>query len=117
MTVTIEEAQATLPKLIEALNAGEAVVITRNDRPVAKLVAERPTNGTAKPIWQEFQEAFANIAAEELGKLPSDGAAEHDHYIYGTPKRRSCARCSRTRSLDPWPIRATNGIGRQSRRS
>jgi hypothetical protein len=24
---------------------------------------------------------------EELAKLPPDGAAEIDHYLYGTPKR------------------------------
>ncbi len=29
------------------------------------------------------------IPEEELEKLPTDGAAELDHYIYGTPKRNS----------------------------
>jgi prevent-host-death family protein len=38
-TVTIEEAQAHLPELIDYLQAGEEVVITRNAEPVAKLVA------------------------------------------------------------------------------
>ena len=38
-TVTIEEAQSNLLKLIERLTADEEVVITRNSRPVAKLVA------------------------------------------------------------------------------
>lgn len=39
-TATIEEAQAKLPELIEQLTAGEPVVITRNQRPVARLLAE-----------------------------------------------------------------------------
>ena len=36
-TVTIEEAQAKLPELIEHLAADEELVITRNARPVTKL--------------------------------------------------------------------------------
>jgi predicted DNA-binding antitoxin AbrB/MazE fold protein len=27
------------------------------------------------------------LPPETLDRLPPDGAAEHDHYIYGTPKR------------------------------
>jgi antitoxin (DNA-binding transcriptional repressor) of toxin-antitoxin stability system len=37
-TVTIEEAQAHLGELIDRLQPGEEVVITRNAEPVAKLV-------------------------------------------------------------------------------
>jgi prevent-host-death family protein len=39
-TVTLEEAQARLPELIEKLAPGEDVVITRNAQPVAKLVSQ-----------------------------------------------------------------------------
>ncbi len=39
-TVTVEEAQARLPELIEHLAVGEEVVITRNQQPVARLRAE-----------------------------------------------------------------------------
>ncbi len=38
--MTIEEAQARLPEIIERLAPGEEVVLTRNARPVAKLVAQ-----------------------------------------------------------------------------
>jgi prevent-host-death family protein len=37
-TVTIQEAQATLSDLIHRLTPGEEVVITENDRPIARLV-------------------------------------------------------------------------------
>ena len=40
-----------------------------------------------KPIWEEFEEIAADIPDEEFLKLPVDGAEQHDHYIYGTPKR------------------------------
>ncbi len=36
-SVSIEEAQARLPKLIEKLKAGEELVIMRADEPVARL--------------------------------------------------------------------------------
>jgi antitoxin (DNA-binding transcriptional repressor) of toxin-antitoxin stability system len=38
LTVTLQEAQATLPELIHRLALGEEVVITENDQAVARLV-------------------------------------------------------------------------------
>ena len=40
-----------------------------------------------KPIWERAAELRETIPAEEWAKLPIDGASQHDHYIYGTPKR------------------------------
>lgn len=40
-TVTLEEAQAHLPQLIEQLQPGEEIVITRDQKPVARLQAEQ----------------------------------------------------------------------------
>lgn len=40
-----------------------------------------------KPIWEVAQELMKDLPQEEVEKLPHDGATEHDHYIYGTPKR------------------------------
>ena len=41
VTVTIEEAQAKLPELTEKLRPGGEVLITSQDRPVAKLVGQQ----------------------------------------------------------------------------
>ena len=41
-SVTIEEAQAKLPELIDHLASGEVLVITRNQQPIARLLAEEP---------------------------------------------------------------------------
>lgn len=41
-TVTIEEAQSKLSELIHQLAAGEELVITENEQPVARLVPEPP---------------------------------------------------------------------------
>ena len=36
--ISVEEAQAGLPELLDNLAAGEEIVITRNAKPIAKLV-------------------------------------------------------------------------------
>jgi len=48
-TVTIEEAQAHLGELIDKLQPGEEVVITRDAEPVAKLVAAAPPTPLRQP--------------------------------------------------------------------
>jgi len=39
------------------------------------------------PIWERIAARAAEIPPEELDKLPPDGAAQIDHYLYGHPKR------------------------------
>jgi antitoxin (DNA-binding transcriptional repressor) of toxin-antitoxin stability system len=41
-TITIEEAQSKLLELIHQMAPGDEVVITENEKPVAKLVSEAP---------------------------------------------------------------------------
>jgi antitoxin (DNA-binding transcriptional repressor) of toxin-antitoxin stability system len=62
-TVTIEEAQANLPELIEHLSPGETVVITRNQQPVARLLAaELPTR---KPRHAGSAKGMLTIVADD----------------------------------------------------
>jgi predicted DNA-binding antitoxin AbrB/MazE fold protein len=46
---------------------------------------------TVEPAGPSLAERIAARAAalppEVLDRLPPDGASQHDHYIYGTPKR------------------------------
>jgi len=46
-----------------------------------------PPAPTTKHIWEIAAELLAEVPEEALNRLPPDGAAQHDHYIYGTPKR------------------------------
>ncbi len=39
------------------------------------------------PIWERIAARAAEIPPEELDKVPADGAAQIDHYLYGHPKR------------------------------
>jgi len=68
--VTIEEAQSQLPQLIAATAAGEDVLITRDDKPVAQLVRfpatkPRPVFGACKGklvVLAEDEEHLADFA-------------------------------------------------------
>ena len=40
-----------------------------------------------KPIWEVAAEIRNSVPQEEWDKLPTDGAEQHDHYIYGLQKR------------------------------
>lgn len=42
-----------------------------------------------QPFNVFVENLIADIPASVLDTLPTDGAAEHDHYIYGTPKQGS----------------------------
>jgi antitoxin (DNA-binding transcriptional repressor) of toxin-antitoxin stability system len=60
-TVTLEEAQSRLSKLIEALPPGEEVIVTRDDKPVARIIAEpaipgRPVPGRCKGMLTVIRE-------------------------------------------------------------
>jgi len=39
------------------------------------------------PIWDMILENIKDVPAKEFARLPQDGASEHDHYLYGHPKR------------------------------
>ncbi len=40
-----------------------------------------------RPVWQMVEELLKDIPVDDLERMPTDGAEQHDHYIYGTPKR------------------------------
>jgi Arc/MetJ-type ribon-helix-helix transcriptional regulator len=56
-------------------------------RPTQQPSAQPPTADRDKPIWEEIQELTADVPDEVWDALPTDLAEQHDHYIYGTPKR------------------------------
>lgn len=41
------------------------------------------------PIWERIAERSGDVPDEVWETLPADGAAEVDHYLYGTPKRNT----------------------------
>lgn len=60
--------------------------------PGAELVAEVDAGrivvaAVRPPIWERIAARAAQIPPGEVSKLPVDGAAQIDHYLYGHPKR------------------------------
>jgi len=77
---------ALLDEALEVLQEHERLAhdpgMSNGPETVAPAAAE-----TMKPFWKKAIEASRRIPDEELDRLPSDLAAQVDHYIYGTPKR------------------------------
>jgi len=46
-------------------------------------VAEKPPRRIADIICENMQ----SVPPEVMASMPKDGASQHDHYIYGWPKR------------------------------
>ena len=42
---------------------------------------------TGIPLWEAVAEVMKGVPEEVIDSLPVDGAEQHDHYIYGTPKK------------------------------
>jgi len=75
----------------DAMTEAASLLIERlkQEHALAKLqsASQEPLAQAQKPIWEEILELTADVPDEEWDKLPTDLAEQHDHYIYGTPKR------------------------------
>lgn len=38
-------------------------------------------------LWEMVKDKVERIPKDVLEKLPTDGSENHDHYLYGTPKK------------------------------
>ncbi len=81
--------------LRQAIDHVQALPVDEQDR-VARLMLDATEtvdkangDGEQMPFWERAVELMKDVPEEDLEKLPTDGATEHDHYIYGTPKRYS----------------------------
>jgi antitoxin (DNA-binding transcriptional repressor) of toxin-antitoxin stability system len=63
MIVSIEQAQYGLLELIEKLSRGEEIIITRNEQPVARLVA---------PIASGAEPRVPGIARDQIAYMADD---------------------------------------------
>ncbi len=46
-----------------------------------------PSPEQVRPIWEVFENIMSDVPQEVLDALPTDAAEQHDHYIYGLPKK------------------------------
>lgn len=85
MTITVDERGAiVLPEdLLRRLGVvpGSQLEVEVDQRGVLLRRVED------KPLWQRVAESAATLPSNVADSLPIDGASEHDHYIYGTPRK------------------------------
>ncbi|MEK6289465.1 MAG: hypothetical protein AABO57_27440 [Acidobacteriota bacterium] len=48
---------------------------------------ERQKSQPAKTLWDAIQDIVKDVPDEVWDKLPTDGSEQHDHYLYGSPKK------------------------------
>ena len=75
-----------IPAIVKALEELQRRSVSGGapDREAQVHISEPPRK---KSFGQIAEELFGDLPEDELARLPVDGAAQHDHYIYGLPKR------------------------------
>ncbi len=98
MTLTVH-----LPDLLAESLKAEALALGVSPDRYASGIVERALSTTAnpspseqsvnvrrtEPFWERITDRMITLPAEVFERLPTDGAAQHDRYLYGAPKNRS----------------------------
>lgn len=79
----------------EALTEAEKMAggILSADRVAEKLPpiiippGEKVVEEDDKPIWEKIADMAQALPDSAIAGLPTDGASQHDHYLYGSPKK------------------------------
>ena len=79
--------RAILEKLQALPDEKQQEVLALVDEMLKQGQETRPRE--TRPIWEIIVELSSQIPLEEWAKLPADGAEQHDHYLYGSPKRNN----------------------------
>lgn len=66
--------------IVRILPAGKQKIILEH---AVKLVDSEPPES----IWDRIIERGKSIPDEVWEELPRDGSEQHDHYLYGSPKK------------------------------
>ncbi len=80
----------TKEKLIQEIERSPEIVVEElfDFLLLAKMKHHRQQE-QGKPFWMFIEELIVDIPQEILDTMPTDGAEQHDHYLYGSPKRFS----------------------------
>ena len=86
LTIKLSDEQATVLQAkaeAEGLSSVEAWIEKLAEPTAPNPPVERPLQSIAKFIV----ESMKDVPPEIMATMPTDGASQHDHYIYGWPKR------------------------------
>jgi plasmid stability protein len=84
MTLILE-----LPDNKEAALKAKAQALGVSAEQYAEQVLTRELEEQSEPFWKAFTRQIQELPDAAFEHLPIDGASEHDHYLYGSPKRNS----------------------------
>jgi len=92
MTITLPlqpQEEAKLIALAQAKGLSTDALVREALDTILADVPDRPEKPKleSRPIWELILDNMQDVPAEEFAKLPKDGASQHDHYLYGHPKR------------------------------
>jgi hypothetical protein len=76
-------------EVVETIFAKVKTLPPEQQQEVLQFV-EKLTGTDVKPaqtIWQEIRDIVRDVPNEEWEKLPRDGSANLDHYLYGAPRK------------------------------
>lgn len=83
LTIKLSDEQATA---LEAKAAAEGLSVEEWIKKLAEpQPAERPLQAAADIILS----SMSDVPPEIMATMPKDGASQHDHYIYGWPKKEA----------------------------
>lgn len=76
-------------EVVESIFAKIKTLAPEQQRAVLRFVEKltAPDTQPATTIWQEIREIVKEVPDEEWERLPRDGSANLDHYLYGAPKK------------------------------
>ncbi len=67
----------------EGLSLAEWIQQLADQPETTQIAADRPLQTAAEIILSTMRD----VPAEIMATMPADGASQHDHYIYGWPKK------------------------------
>jgi len=82
LTIDLPEEEVTL---LNAKAVAEGLSTEECARQLLRQALSFPE--ARKPLSARIREIWADLPGEVRAELPADGAEQHDHYIYGVPKR------------------------------
>jgi Arc/MetJ-type ribon-helix-helix transcriptional regulator len=84
---TIDEVLDQVFSVLQDSSARGSVHETQREAILAAKESAGNDGGREQPFWERITERMKRLPPEVFDGLPRDGASEHDHYLYGSPKR------------------------------
>jgi len=82
LTIDLPEEEATR---LQAKASAEGLSAEQCARKL--IIHAMAPSGSSRPPAARIRQIWADLPDDVRAKLPADGASQHDHYIYGVPKR------------------------------